>query len=34
MKAHNYTSAELEKIEETYELESITEQCTLKYQLN
>jgi len=33
MKAHIYTSAELEKIEETYELESITEQCTFKYQL-
>ena len=30
---HIYTSNELEKIEETYELESITEQCTFRYQL-
>ena len=30
---HIYTSNELEKIEETYELESITEQCIFKYQL-
>tara|TARA_R100001463_G_scaffold65920_1_gene119243 strand:+ start:87 stop:395 length:309 start_codon:yes stop_codon:yes gene_type:complete len=30
---HVYTSGELEKIEETYELESITGQCTFRYQL-
>ena len=30
---HIYTSDELEKIKETYELESITEQCCFKYRL-